>query len=107
MVSRDCLLSPCLNFIRFTGFHTPDPAGGETAWGNDHSIEELKKLAQSKLHGWENPIPSMVVSKTFRSFPIPLYDRQPLDIWHKGRVVLCGDAAHPTTPAGGQVCYMF
>ena len=27
-----------------------------------------------------------------------LYDRPALKTWHKGRVVLLGDAAHPTTP---------
>ncbi|KIM26902.1 hypothetical protein M408DRAFT_24928 [Serendipita vermifera MAFF 305830] len=86
----------------FAGFHTADPAGGEAPWGDDHSIEHLTKLAQSKIEGWQNQIPSKVISKTFRCVPTPLYDRQPLATWHKGRVVLCGDAAHPTTPAGGQ-----
>ncbi|KIM26901.1 hypothetical protein M408DRAFT_24927 [Serendipita vermifera MAFF 305830] len=90
----------------FAGFHTVDPAGGETAWGNDHSIEELTNLAQSKVEGWQNLVPSKVISKTFRCFPIPLYDRQPIATWHRGRVVLCGDAAHPTTPAGGQGAQM-
>ena len=27
-----------------------------------------------------------------------LYDRPELKTWYKGRVVLLGDAAHPTTP---------
>ena len=31
-----------------------------------------------------------------------LYDRPELSTWHKGRVILIGDAAHPTSP----VCLM-
>ena len=29
-----------------------------------------------------------------------LYDRPELKTWHQGRVVLIGDAAHPTSPVG-------
>jgi 2-polyprenyl-6-methoxyphenol hydroxylase-like FAD-dependent oxidoreductase len=31
-----------------------------------------------------------------------IYDRQPVRTWHRGRVLLIGDAAHPTTPNLGQ-----
>ena len=36
--------------------------------------------------------------KTFLSIQYGLYDRPELKTWYKGRVVLLGDAAHPTTP---------
>src|ERR1700761_2352369 len=32
-----------------------------------------------------------------------LYDRPELKTWHKGRVVLLGDAAHPTSPVRKQL----
>ena len=35
-----------------------------------------------------------------------LYDRPELTTWHKGRVVLLGDAAHPTTPVTGYYCHI-
>ena len=32
----------------------------------------------------------------------PVYDREPIDRWIEGRVVVLGDAAHPMTPMNGQ-----
>lgn len=34
--------------------------------------------------------------------PLPVYDLPPVPIWHRGRVVLTGDAAHATSPSAGQ-----
>lgn len=33
---------------------------------------------------------------------VPIYDLPPVPVWHRGRVVLTGDAAHATTPSSGQ-----
>lgn len=35
-----------------------------------------------------------------------LYDRPELQSWHKGRVVLLGDAAHPTSPVCTSLLFM-
>lgn len=32
----------------------------------------------------------------------PVYDRPPIEKWYKGRCILIGDAAHPSTPHMGQ-----
>lgn len=87
----------------FNGFPSNDPAGGEAEWtkGNS-SLEECKKICENKIQGWEASLPSLLISKAVRAVPLGIYDRPPLPTWHRGRVVLCGDAAHPTTPIGGQ-----
>ncbi|MFI6814125.1 FAD-dependent monooxygenase [Nonomuraea sp. NPDC050328] len=33
---------------------------------------------------------------------VPIYDLPPLPLWHRGRVILTGDAAHATSPSAGQ-----
>ena len=35
-----------------------------------------------------------------------MYDRPELQVWHKGRVVLLGDAAHPTSPVRRQTTFI-
>jgi len=86
----------------FCAFISEDPKGGESDWGKNTSLDKLTKLASEKTTGWKSPVPSTVIPKAYRAYPVGLYDRDPMTVWHKGRVVLCGDCAHPTTPFGGQ-----
>ncbi|KIM31334.1 hypothetical protein M408DRAFT_21390 [Serendipita vermifera MAFF 305830] len=79
-----------------------DPKGGESDWAKDTSLAVLIKLASEKTASWKSRIPSIVIPKAYRAYPVGLYDRDPMNVWHRGRVVLCGDSAHPTTPFGGQ-----
>ncbi|KIM26899.1 hypothetical protein M408DRAFT_330278 [Serendipita vermifera MAFF 305830] len=85
----------------FIGFATGDPAGGEAEWASQ-SHQDLTALALSKVEHWNAPLPSLIIPRSYRVSGVGLYDRTPIDTWHRGRVVLCGDAAHPVTPIGGQ-----
>ncbi|KAG8833307.1 hypothetical protein FRC17_010952 [Serendipita sp. 399] len=89
------------------GFPTVDPAGGEAEWNKgDHTLSHYTQLCSTKVEGWKAVAPKVVLSKAFRAIPLGIYDRPPSSKWYKGRVVLCGDAVHPTTPVGGQGAQM-
>jgi len=73
------------------------PAGGEDAPGG-HKAELLKRFGD-----WYPVIPA-VIDATPESAILrnDIVDRPPVRKWTDGRVVLLGDAAHPTTPNMGQ-----
>lgn len=52
---------------------------------------------------WHAPIPELLASTPTESITVTdLYDSAPLHSWSSGRVVLVGDAAHPSLPNMGQ-----
>lgn len=73
------------------------PAGGEDAAGG-HKAELLRRFGD-----WYPAIPA-VIDATPESAILrnDIVDRPPVRRWTDGRVVLLGDAAHPTTPNMGQ-----
>lgn len=67
-----------------------------------HHMSGRKKKLLSKFRNWYAPIPLLIsatpdenISKT------NAFDRIPSTGWHDGKVVLLGNAAHPTTPNAG------
>lgn len=64
---------------------------------------EVWKRTLTELHHDDPaPIPA-IVGGLHREFGVyPLYDVPPLPTWHRGPVTLIGDAAHATSPYGGQ-----
>ncbi|KAL7422757.1 hypothetical protein Q5752_002050 [Cryptotrichosporon argae] len=50
---------------------------------------------------WDNK-PAKVVAIATSAVKYPLFEREISEVWHKGRIALIGDAAHPTSPILGQ-----
>jgi 2-polyprenyl-6-methoxyphenol hydroxylase-like FAD-dependent oxidoreductase len=67
-----------------------------------HAADEQMHVADL-FRGWADPVPELIATtpaeKMLRN---DIVDRPPDRRWVRGRVVLIGDAAHPTTPNFGQ-----
>lgn len=52
---------------------------------------------------WHDPIPGLIAATPAEEISVTdIYDSAPLPAWSHGRVVLAGDAAHPSLPNMGQ-----
>lgn len=77
-------------------FAVLDAAAGET---DAQPLEAVKR----QFAGFGGPAPALLAATAAdRVLRTDIYDRQPVRSWSDGRVVLLGDAAHPTTPNLGQ-----
>jgi 2-polyprenyl-6-methoxyphenol hydroxylase-like FAD-dependent oxidoreductase len=73
------------------------------AQGTDVPSGERRAYLTEAFGSWSFGIPRIIAS-TLESLILQndIFDRRPSPRWHRGRVVLLGDAAHPTTPNLGQ-----
>ncbi|HEX2190869.1 MAG TPA: FAD-dependent monooxygenase [Longimicrobiaceae bacterium] len=80
-------------------YATLDAPAGERDAGPDVTRRRLDALAA----GFPAPVPELVAATDpARTLRTDMYDLPRLRSWHRGRVVLLGDAAHATTPNLGQ-----
>jgi FAD-dependent urate hydroxylase len=64
---------------------------------------ERKRFLRQRFRGWHHPVELLLESTPAEAIlHTDIYDLKPLGRWGEGRVVLLGDAAHPTTPNMGQ-----
>lgn len=52
--------------------------------------------------GFDDSFTNMIAAGTVPVRANPVYDREPIEVWVRGRIVLAGDAAHPMAPRQGQ-----
>lgn len=78
-------------------------ATANTPPGVKQSAAERKRLLRQRYEGWHHPV-GLLIEATAADYILQndIYDLPPMKQWGKGRVILLGDSAHPTTPNMGQ-----
>lgn len=71
--------------------------------GVTYSADENRAILLETFGEWHAPIRELISSTLPHAIlHNDIIDIAPFDTWHRGRAVLLGDAAHPTTPNLGQ-----
>jgi salicylate hydroxylase len=73
------------------------PESGRESWTETGTVAD----ALAEFAGWHPQVREMIAA-TERLNRMPLYDREPLPAWTRGRVALLGDAAHAMLPFHAQ-----
>ncbi|HVQ15476.1 MAG TPA: FAD-dependent monooxygenase, partial [Vicinamibacterales bacterium] len=60
---------------------------------------DVRRDLLARFGSWHEPVKAIIeATPAERILRTDIYDREPIERWHLGRVVLLGDAAHPMTP---------
>jgi FAD-dependent urate hydroxylase len=71
--------------------------------GQRLTAKENKYALRKRFRGWHDPVENLIeITPADAILHNDIYDIEPMSQWSRGRVVLVGDAAHPTTPNLGQ-----
>lgn len=71
--------------------------------GQKLTANENKHSLRRQFRGWHDPVEKLIeITAVEAILHNDIYDLEPMSQWSRGRVVLLGDAAHPTTPNLGQ-----
>jgi salicylate hydroxylase len=84
------------NLVTFNGF-VPSAEIHREEWGPSGDLNDLRRSftgATGQVLALIDLIASALIT--------PIYFRDPLPVWSTDRIVLLGDAAHPTPPSAGQ-----
>jgi 2-polyprenyl-6-methoxyphenol hydroxylase-like FAD-dependent oxidoreductase len=66
-------------------------------------IDDMRAWLSERFGGWADPVPELMATTPDGAFlQNDIVDRPPTRNWYRGRCLLIGDAAHPTTPNLGQ-----
>jgi len=88
-----------------------DLGGGRCYWWASSPLPPGTRIPEAdraaylleRFAGWPFGLPALFArTRSEHVLQNDIFDRRPAPTWHRGRVVLLGDAAHPTTPNLGQ-----
>ncbi|GAA5140496.1 FAD-dependent oxidoreductase [Pseudonocardia adelaidensis] len=80
-------LRRCEMFNQVAVFRSPKALAGEAEWGTPDELDAAFARACGRI---QEALPNLWRNRWWR-----MYDREPVDTWVDGRLVLTGDAAHP------------
>ncbi|WP_294928423.1 FAD-dependent monooxygenase [uncultured Paracoccus sp.] len=68
------------------------------SWDHDASFVDSSRDEMEAIFGNSHPVVNALINATETVTKWPFWNRDPLNLWSRGRMVLLGDACHPMRP---------